>query len=422
MTTLSDRTTRRVPLRERSRVARASLSTVPIVIASSLAMSMNLSGPISIPSDNSPDRDESDSRSHLRENVRTALSTAHQTIAADASTPEADFAFASAPARYTVKEGDSVSGIAGRYGLSTAAVLAMNGLGWKSVIHPGQVLVLSKSATAIAPTPSHNASSSYTIAQGDTISGVAARHGVPTRSVLAANGLTEQSIVYPGQRIVIPSGASAVASAPSSSPAQTGTGAGVHTIAPGETATTIAQKHGVSVAALLSTNGLTATSTIYAGQTLTVPSAQPAGTVPSSPDTIVSMTPEMERNARTIVAVGRSLGVDEYGLVIALATAAQESTLRNLDWGDLDSVGLFQQRPSAGWGSVAQLTTPEYSARLFFGGQHNPNTGITNGLLDIPGWRSMTVTQAAQAVQISAFPDAYAKWEGSARAWLAQLS
>src|SRR5690606_42079432 len=89
---------------------------------------------------------------------------------------------------------------------------------------------------------------------------------------------------------------------------------------------------------------------------------------------------------------------------------------------DLDSVGLFQQEPSAGWGTVAQLTNPDYAARLFFGGPNNPNAGVTRGLLEIPGWRGMTVTQAAQAVQISAFPDAYAKWETSARAWLAQLS
>src|SRR5690606_9623698 len=124
---------------------------------------------------------------------------------------------------------------------------------------------------------------------------------------------------------------------------------------------------------------------------------------------------EMAGNARTIVSVGRSLGVSDYGIVIALATAAQESTLRNLTWGDLDSVGLFQQRPSAGWGSVHELTTPDHAARLFYGGPGNPNAGNTRGLLDIPGWQSMSVTQAAQAVQISAFPDAYAKWETSAR-------
>jgi hypothetical protein len=100
----------------------------------------------------------------------------------------------------------------------------------------------------------------------------------------------------------------------------------------------------------------------------------------------------------------------------------QESSLQNLNYGDRDSLGLFQQRPSAGWGTPAQLTTTTYASKLFFGGPSNPNRGITNGLLDIPGWQSMTVTQAAQAVQKSAYPDAYAKWEASAWVWLDLLT
>jgi hypothetical protein len=135
----------------------------------------------------------------------------------------------------------------------------------------------------------------------------------------------------------------------------------------------------------------------------------------------VPLSPTMLANAQIIVSVGRSLGVPDYGIIVALAAAAQESDLQNLNYGDRDSVGLFQQRPSAGWGTVAQLTTPSYAARLFFGGPSNPNKGKTRGLLDIPGWQSMTLTQAAQAVQISATPTAYAKWEASARAWYAQL-
>ena len=129
----------------------------------------------------------------------------------------------------------------------------------------------------------------------------------------------------------------------------------------------------------------------------------------------------MTENAKIIIGVGTSLGVSDYGLVIALATAMQESSLRNLDHGDRDSLGLFQQRPSTGWGTPAQVTDRVHSSKLFFGGPTAPNRGITRGLLDIPGWQSMTVTQAAQAVQISGHPDAYAKWEVSAWAWLDQL-
>ncbi|TPX00513.1 hypothetical protein FJ656_32410, partial [Schumannella luteola] len=104
-----------------------------------------------------------------------------------------------------------------------------------------------------------------------------------------------------------------------------------------------------------------------------------------------------------------------------LAAAMQESSLRNIDYGDRDSLGLFQQRPSTGWGTPDQILNASHAARLFYGGPSNPNKGKTRGLLDIAGWQSMSLTQAAQAVQISAYPNAYAKWETSATSWLAQL-
>ncbi|MBF9134729.1 M23 family metallopeptidase [Plantactinospora sp. S1510] len=105
-------------------------------------------------------------------------------------------------------------------------------------------------------------------------------------------------------------------------------------------------------------------------------------------------------NAATIVTTGARLGVPARGWVIAVATAMQESTLRILVGGDRDSVGLFQQRPSQGWGTPAQLQDPVYAAEKFFG-----------ELATISGWQTMPLAEAAQAVQISAFPDAYAKWE-----------
>jgi hypothetical protein len=74
-----------------------------------------------------------------------------------------------------------------------------------------------------------------------------------------------------------------------------------------------------------------------------------------------------------------------------------------------------------GWGTPAQILDPEHAVRAFFGGPENPNED-TRGLLDIPGWKGLTVAQAAQAVQLSAYPDAYAKWEASAVSWLTQLS
>ncbi|EGX58839.1 lipoprotein [Streptomyces zinciresistens K42] len=114
---------------------------------------------------------------------------------------------------------------------------------------------------------------------------------------------------------------------------------------------------------------------------------------------------EQVPHAQTIVAAGLSLDVPKTGQIIALATAMQESRLRNLNYGDRDSLGLFQQRPSQGWGSAQQIRDPVYASEQFY-----------KGLLKVSGWQQMTVTQAAQAVQKSGFPDAYAQWEDLATA------
>jgi cell wall-associated NlpC family hydrolase len=119
----------------------------------------------------------------------------------------------------------------------------------------------------------------------------------------------------------------------------------------------------------------------------------------------MSLDAEQQQNAGVIISTGRTLGVKNRGLVVALATALQESTLRNLGSGHLDSVGLFQQRNA--WGSFSERTDPRTSATLFYTG----GRGGQPGLLDVPGWESMSITVAAQTVQRSAFPFAYAKWE-----------
>ena len=108
-------------------------------------------------------------------------------------------------------------------------------------------------------------------------------------------------------------------------------------------------------------------------------------------------------NAQIIAEVGVSMSVPMPGETIAIATALQESDLQNLDYGDRDSLGLFQQRPSQGWGTPAEIMNPSYAARQFY-----------TQLLQVPGWRSMSTTAAAQAVQRSAFPEAYEKWSGEA--------
>lgn len=119
----------------------------------------------------------------------------------------------------------------------------------------------------------------------------------------------------------------------------------------------------------------------------------------------ISLDDDQLTNAQTIIQTGQSLKIPDRGLVVAVATALQESTLENIDWGHLDSVGLFQQRN--GWGSRAERTDPATAATMFYTGGRAGQPG----LLDIAGWSTMSITRAAQAVQVSAFPLAYAKWE-----------
>ncbi|MFD5064809.1 C40 family peptidase [Streptomyces sp. NPDC058394] len=128
----------------------------------------------------------------------------------------------------------------------------------------------------------------------------------------------------------------------------------------------------------------------------------------SSSDVTVAGLPSLKQqipNAKAIVATGAQMKIPARGQVIALATALQESGLRNLDHGDRDSVGLFQQRPSQGWGTRAQILDPVYAATKFY-----------KALKSLKDWESMPVTVAAQKVQKSGVPDAYAKHEALATA------
>jgi cell wall-associated NlpC family hydrolase len=110
-------------------------------------------------------------------------------------------------------------------------------------------------------------------------------------------------------------------------------------------------------------------------------------------------------NAKTIQATGVAMNIPARGQIVALATALQESGLRNLTYGDRDSLGLFQQRPSQGWGTANEILDPVHASTKFY-----------EALEKVSGWQSLSVTQAAQAVQRSGFPEAYAKWEPLATA------
>ncbi|MBL1286880.1 hypothetical protein ACFTXO_12850 [Streptomyces sp. NPDC057067] len=123
------------------------------------------------------------------------------------------------------------------------------------------------------------------------------------------------------------------------------------------------------------------------------------------------LSPDQAANAATISAVGTTRGLPERAVTIALATALQESALRNLDHGDRDSLGLFQQRPSQGWGTPAQIMDPVYASGKFY--EH---------LAEVPGYSRLPLTVAAQRVQKSGFPQAYAKHEPDATLLAAALT
>jgi hypothetical protein len=154
--------------------------------------------------------------------------------------------------------------------------------------------------------------------------------------------------------------------------------------------------------------GLAFTGGIFAGPVAA--HAEPVDTKPVAVATVqgaqshIDLNDEQLANAKAIIAATKKAGLPERAAVISIATSLQESKLENLghlgDANDHDSLGLFQQRPSSGWGSADQLTDPNYAAKAFY-----------SSLKNVPGYEQMPLTDAAQTVQVSAYPDAYAKWE-----------
>jgi len=124
----------------------------------------------------------------------------------------------------------------------------------------------------------------------------------------------------------------------------------------------------------------------------------------------VTLSAEQVGNAAVLASVAAQRPLSSLAAVIAVATAMQESGLVNLDSGDRDSLGLFQQRPSQGWGTAAEILNPVHAATRFY-----------DALVAVPNWSTIPLTAAAQAVQRSAYPDAYARWQPMAVALVGQL-
>ncbi|MCO1594304.1 hypothetical protein M8C17_03920 [Micromonospora sp. RHAY321] len=134
---------------------------------------------------------------------------------------------------------------------------------------------------------------------------------------------------------------------------------------------------------------------------------------PQGEQSHIDLNDEQTANVKAIIAATKKAGLPERAAVISIATSLQESKLENLghlgDRNDHDSLGLFQQRPSSGWGTPEQITDPDYSTTAFL-----------KGLKQVDGWQDMPLTDAAQTVQVSAYPDAYAQWEQQATDLVAQ--
>lgn len=298
-----------------------------------------------------------------------------------------------APATYTIVRGDTISGIAARYGLDTNTVLQLNGLSGNTIIYPGQQIKLSGSATAPsapapAPSPAPSTSSSaasYTVVSGDTLSGIAARHGVALSDVFNWNGLNGRSIIYPGQKIKVGPGTNAPAPAapapaalvPASAPAAPAAPAlantGSYTIKSGDTLGGIASRLGVSLSSLLSANKLSMSTIIYPGQKLAIPGA-PAAPAPIStplvpstflgytyPEAVVSSAnankallnaspvPSTAQMKGIVADTARRMGVDPS---LAMAFAYQESGFNQRAVSPANAIGTMQVIPSSGeWAS-----------------------------------------------------------------------
>lgn len=186
-------------------------------------------------------------------------------------------------------------------------------------------------------------------------------------------------------------------------------------------------------------NPAASASCTVAGTNVTVGDVPDELTVTTANGETFTLNRQQLTHAATIIETGSGIeGVTRDGLVIALMAALTESTLRMLsntsvypesadypndgDGSDNDSLGLFQMRPQSGWGTVAELMDPTYQAQAFFGGPTGPNHPSPRGLLDIPGWEQMDKGEAAQAVEVSAYPDRYRNYEPVAETILTTLT
>lgn len=182
-------------------------------------------------------------------------------------------------------------------------------------------------------------------------------------------------------------------------------------------------KYGSDHSALVATVEATSKAPIptASSPTAAAPKAQlPASITVQAGRDQIKLGAEQIQIAATTISEGKALNIPPRGWVVAIAAAGAESGIKNLTGGDRDSLGPWQMRPSQGWGTPAQIRNVQLAARAFYGlADHTNNPG----LVDVDGWETtMSISQAAQAVERSAFPDAYQRWEQPARTIVEQLA
>lgn len=265
---------------------------------------------------------------------------------------------------YTVRPGDTLTGIAAKHGVSLAAVFAANSMNMRTVIYPGQQIKVGPGTpVAAAPTtapspaaPAASAAGTHIVRPGDTLGAIAARNGVSLASILTANNLQLRSIIYPGQKILLaaaaatPAAPSAPATPAPTAPSVTVVAPATYTVKAGDTLSRIASSRGVSLSSVLTANGMTLKTIIYPGQTIKIGGAA-APTAPSATPAAPASTPTSAELKVMVSDTARRMGVEPS---LALAFAMQESSFRQNVTSSAGAIGTMQVMPTSGeW--AAQL-------------------------------------------------------------------
>lgn len=331
-----------------------------------------------------PDQAERQGPRHARSSQRSAPTAAPAQV---------HVVTAGAPVRtgrsYTVRQGDTLSEIAQRLGVSVSALRSANGIGADGFIRAGQRLTIpggsSSSSSSASSSGSSSSSGGYTVRAGDTVSGIAGRFGVSTASIIAANGLSSDGFIREGQRLRITRGSSSGAST-SSTATSTSSSSGGHRVRSGETFGSIANRYGVSVDAVIAANPGVNPRALQIGQTVRIPGGSssmpntfagrtyPQATVAAASANQAALAaqsvPSRAQMQAMVAATARRYGVDP---ALAQAIAHQESGFNMRAVSPANAVGTMQVIPSSGqWAS--QLAGRPLNLR-------NPQDNVTAGVL-----------------------------------------